>query len=163
MILKKSVYLVIFFSGLLLTSLLGKSEYFEKANPEKPNIIFYLADDQDKLDYGSYGNPNVETSNVDLLVEQGIKFENFYTGQAICAPSRSQIFTGMYPVKNGCLANHIGVKPNIKSIASLLKESGYEVVLAGKSHVKPNKVFNWTHYFIIVFINYKSGFNHFFF
>ena len=87
MILKKSVYLVIFFSGLLLTSLLGKSEYFKKSNPEKPNIIFYLADDQDKLDYGSYGNPNVETSNVDLLVKQGIKFENFYTGQAICALS----------------------------------------------------------------------------
>ena len=34
-----------------------------------------------------------------------------------------------------------------KSITSLLKESGYEVVLAGKSHVKPNKVFDWTHYF----------------
>ena len=45
------------------------------------------------------------------------------------------------------MANHIGVKPNIKSITSLLKESGYEVVLAGKSHVKPNKVFDWTHYF----------------
>jgi uncharacterized sulfatase len=50
-------------------------------------------------------------------------------------------------VKNGCMANHIGVKPDIKSITSLLKESGYEVVLAGKSHVKPNKVFDWTHYF----------------
>ena len=45
------------------------------------------------------------------------------------------------------MANHIAVKPNIKSITSLLKESGYEVVLAGKSHVKPNKVFDWTHYF----------------
>ena len=67
MILKKSVYLVIFFSGLLLTSLLGKSEYFEKSNPEKPNIIFYLADDQDKLDYGSYGNPNVETPEPALI------------------------------------------------------------------------------------------------
>jgi len=147
MILKRSAYFIIFFSVLLLTSLLEKSEYSQKANSLRPNIIFYLADDQDRLDYGSYGNPNVETSNVDLLVKQGIKFENFYTGQAICAPSRSQIFTGMYPVKNGCMANHIGVKPNIKSITSLLKESGYEVVLAGKSHVKPNKVFNWTHYF----------------
>jgi len=147
MILKRSAYFIIFFSGLLLTSLLEKSEYTQKANSLRPNIIFYLADDQDRLDYGSYGNPNVETSNVDLLVKQGIKFENFYTGQAICAPSRSQIFTGMYPVKNGCMANHIGVKPNIKSITSLLKESGYEVVLAGKNHVKPNKVFNWTHYF----------------
>ncbi|MFL2619839.1 MAG: sulfatase [Flavobacteriaceae bacterium] len=114
---------------------------------KKPNIIFYLSDDQDKLDFGVYGNPKVETSNVDLLASQGIKLTNFYTGQAICAPSRSQIFTGMYPVKNGCMANHIGVKPDIKSITSLLKESGYEVVLAGKSHVKPNKVFNWTHYF----------------
>ena len=147
MILKRSAYFIIFFSVLLLTSLLEKSEYIQKANSLRPNIIFYLADDQDRLDYGSYGNPNVETSNVDLLVKQGIKFENFYTGQAICAPSRSQIFTGMYPVKNGCMANHIGVKPNIKSKTSLLKESGYEVVLAGKSHVKPNKVFNWTHYF----------------
>ena len=114
---------------------------------KKPNIIFYLSDDQDKLDFGVYGNPKVETSNVDLLASQGIKLTNFYTGQAICAPSRSQIFTGMYPVKNGCMANHIGVKPDIKSITSLLKESGYEVVLAGKSHVKPNKVFNWTYYF----------------
>jgi len=147
MILKRSAYFIIFFSVLLLTSLLEKSEYTQKVNSLRPNIIFYLADDQDRLDYGSYGNPNVETSNVDLLVKQGIKFENFYTGQAICAPSRSQIFTGMYPVKNGCMANHIGVKPNIKSITSLLKESGYEVVLAGKNHVKPNKVFNWTHYF----------------
>jgi len=111
------------------------------------NIIFYLSDDQDLLDFGVYGNPKVETSNVDLLATQGIKFTNFYTGQAICAPSRSQIFTGMYPVKNGCMANHIAVKPDIKSITSLLKESGYEVVLAGKSHVKPSKVFDWTHYF----------------
>lgn len=114
---------------------------------DRQNFIFYLADDQDLLDYGCYGNPNVSTSNVDKLAEEGMKFTNFHTAQAICAPSRSQIFTGMYPVKNGCMANHIGVKPNIKSIATLLKDAGYEVVLAGKSHVKPNKVFNWTHYF----------------
>lgn len=113
----------------------------------KPNIIFYLADDQDQLDYGCYGNPKVKTSNVDKLAKEGMRFTNFYTAQAICAPSRSQIFTGMYPIKNGCMANHIGVKPDIESVATLLQESGYEVVLAGKSHVKPNSVFNWTHYF----------------
>ena len=114
---------------------------------EKPNFIFYLADDQDQLDYGAYGNPKVSTFHVDKLAAQGMKFTNFYAAQAICAPARSQIFTGMYPVKNGCMANHIGVKPQIKSVATLLKKAGYEVVLAGKSHVKPNTVFNWTHYF----------------
>ena len=111
------------------------NNFYAQQESKPTNIIFYLSDDQDLLDYGVYGNPKVETSNVDLLATQGIKFTNFYTAQAICAPSRSQIFTGMYPVKNGCMENHIGVKPNIKSITSLLKESGYEVVLAGKSHV----------------------------
>ena len=118
-----------------LIFLLLFNSFYAQQESKPTNIIFYLSDDQDLLDYGVYGNPKVETSNVDLLATQGIKFTNFYTGQAICAPSRSQIFTGMYPVKNGCMANHIGVKPNIKSITSLLKESGYEVVLAGKSHV----------------------------
>ncbi len=112
-----------------------------------PNFIFYLADDQDQLDYGCYGNPKVSTSNVDQLAKDGLRFTNFHTAQAICAPSRSQIFTGMYPLKNGCMANHLGVKSNLKSIASFLKERGYEVVLAGKSHVKPNNVFNWSQYF----------------
>ena len=130
-----------------LIFLLFFNNFYAQKESKPPNIIFYLSDDQDLLDYGVYGNPKVETSNIDLLATQGIKFTNFYTGQAICAPSRSQIFTGMYPVKNGCMANHIGVKPDIKSITSLLKQSGYEVVLAGKSHVKPNKVFDWTHYF----------------
>ena len=114
---------------------------------ENPNFIFYLADDQDQLDYGCYGNPKVSTSNVDQLAKEGMRFTNFHTAQAICAPSRSQIFTGMYPVKNGCMANHIGVKPDLKSVTDHLKDAGYEVVLAGKSHVKPNSVFNWTHYF----------------
>ena len=132
---------------ILLISLLYFNPFYAQQESKTPNIVFYLSDDQDLLDYGVYGNPNVQPSNADLLASQGMKFSNFYTGQAICAPSRSQIFTGMYPVKNGCMANHIGVKPDIKSITSLLKESGYEVVLAGKSHVKPNKVFDWTHYF----------------
>ena len=132
---------------ILLISFLYFNPFYAQQESKTPNIVFYLSDDQDLLDYGVYGNPNVQTSNADLLASQGMKFSNFYTGQAICAPSRSQIFTGMYPVKNGCMANHIGVKPDIKSITSLLKESGYEVVLAGKSHVKPNKVFDWTHYF----------------
>ena len=132
---------------ILLIFLLSFKSFYSQQESKTPNIVFYLSDDQDLLDYGVYGNPNVQTSNADLLASEGMKFSNFYTGQAICAPSRSQIFTGMYPVKNGCMANHIGVKPDIKSITSLLKESGYEVVLAGKSHVKPNKVFDWTHYF----------------
>jgi len=109
----------------------------------RPNIVFFLADDQDIYDYGCYGNEKVRTPAVDRLAKEGMLFENAFTGQAICAPSRAQLFTGKYPLKNGCFANHTKAKPNLKSITAHMKSSGYEVVLAGKSHVKPDKVFNW--------------------
>lgn len=109
----------------------------------KPNFIIYLSDDQDYLDYGSYGNTNVNTKFVDKLSSEGLKFTNFHTAQAICAPSRSQLYSGLYPLKNGCYANHIPVKKNTKSVVYHLKQLGYEVVLAGKSHVNPPSVFKW--------------------
>ncbi len=120
---------------------------FSKKTELKPNIVFYLADDQDQIDYGVYGNNLVKTPAVDKLAKEGIKFNNAYTTQAICAPSRSQIFTGLYPLKNGCMANHISVKNNLKDVNDYMQEIGYDVILAGKSHVKPNSVFNWTYYF----------------
>jgi uncharacterized sulfatase len=110
---------------------------------EKPNIIFYLADDQDVYDYGCYGNEKVNTSAVDRLAKEGMLFNNAFTAQAICAPSRSQLFTGNYPLKNGCFANHTATKPDVKSVTEHMKSLGYEVVLAGKSHVKPNSVYQW--------------------
>jgi arylsulfatase A-like enzyme len=114
----------------------------EKDNSQ-PNIIFYLADDQDKLDYGCYGNDKIHTPAVDRLAKEGMKFNNAFTGQAICAPSRSQLYTGNYPLKNGCFLNHIACKKDQKSVATYLHALGYEVILAGKSHVKPAKVFCW--------------------
>lgn len=109
----------------------------------KPNIIFYLADDQDVYDYGCYGNEKVNTSGVDRLAKEGMLFTNAFTAQAICAPSRSQLFTGKYPLKNGCFANHTATKPDIKSVTTQMKKLGYEVILAGKSHVKPGNVYKW--------------------
>ena len=49
-----------------------------KTTTNQPNFIFYLADDQDQLDYGCYGNPNVSTPNVDQLAKEGMLFNNFY-------------------------------------------------------------------------------------
>ncbi len=117
------------------------------AYTEKPNIVFYLADDQDQIDYGVYGNKLIKTSSIDQLASEGMLFSNAYTTQAICAPTRSMIYTGLYPMKNGCMANHLPVKKNLKDVNDFFDELGYEVVLAGKGHVKPNSVFNWTRFF----------------
>ena len=112
----------------------------------KPNIFIYISDDQNSWDYEIFGNKQVKTNNFDRLVNEGLRFSNAYTAQAVCAPSRSQLFTGLFPMKNGCYANHLPVR-NVKDINDFMNESGYDVVLAGKGHIKPNSVFNWTRYF----------------
>lgn len=110
---------------------------------EQPNLIFYLADDQDIYDYGCYGNDKIKTPAVDRLAREGMLFENAFTAQSICAPSRSQLYTGNYPLKNGCFINHFRSKPDIKSVSTYLGDLGYEVILAGKSHVNPASVYDW--------------------
>ncbi len=112
-------------------------------NHERPNIIFYLADDQDVYDYGCYGNRKIHTPGVDRLAREGVMFQNAFTGQAICAPSRSQLYTGNYPLKNGCFLNHVKTKQDQRSVTEYLKAAGYEVILAGKSHVGPPAVYDW--------------------
>ena len=109
----------------------------------KPNIIFYLADDQDIGDYGCYGNELIHTPAADRLASEGMRFSSAFTGQAICAPSRSQLYTGNYPLKNGAFLNHSAVKRDQVSISKYLSDQGYDVILAGKSHVKPKSVFKW--------------------
>ena len=133
----------------LLILLIITLGFFKESNKDKtkPNIIFYLADDQDQIDYGVYGNNLIKTSAVDKLAKEGMLFTNAYTTQAICAPTRSMLYTGLYPMKNGCMANHLPVKKGIKDVNDFFNELGYEVVLAGKGHVKPNSVFNWSDYF----------------
>ena len=116
------------------------------ADAPTPNIFIYLADDQNAWDYEIHGNDQVDTSHYDRLVREGMSFTNAYTAQAICAPSRSQLFTGLFPVRNGCMANHLPVK-KVKDINDYFSDLGYEVILAGKGHIKPSTVFNWTHFY----------------
>lgn len=137
------VVISIAFTKCLSNKKQSKNIKVEANENEKPNIIFYLADDQDVYDYGCYGNEKVNTTAVDRLAKEGMLFTNAFTAQAICAPSRSQVFTGNYPVKNGCFANHTATRPHIESVTSRMKKLGYQVVLAGKSHVKPASVYQW--------------------
>ena len=110
------VVISIAFTECLSNKKQSKNTKVEANENEKPNIIFYLADDQDVYDYGCYGNEKVNTTAVDRLAKEGMLFTNAFTAQAICAPSRSQVFTGNYPVKNGCFANHTATRPHIESV-----------------------------------------------
>ena len=61
-----------------------------------PNVILILADDLGYAELGSYGQQWIQTPHLDRIARQGIKFNQFYAGQTVCAPSRCSLLTGMH-------------------------------------------------------------------
>jgi uncharacterized sulfatase len=107
------------------------------AKAGRPNVFFVIADDMTWSDAGCYGNPDVKTPNIDKLAADGMRFTRCFTATAMCAPSRQQLYTGLYPVKNGAYPNHSRVRPGTKSLAHYLEDLGYHVGIAGKKHYAP--------------------------
>ena len=61
---------------------------------QKPNVILLLADDLGYNELGSYGQKIIQTPHLDNLANEGMRFTNFYAGNAACAPSRAVLLTG---------------------------------------------------------------------
>ncbi|WP_430931223.1 sulfatase family protein [Saccharicrinis sp. 156] len=101
---------------------------------QKPNIIYLMADDQNLLSVGCYGNTEVSTPNMDKIGNQGAIFMKHYNTTSICMASRANVFTGMYEFKTGTNFDHGNMKPEVweKSYPVLLREAGYFTAFAGK-------------------------------
>lgn len=127
-----SVFAVITMSCAITQNNNNESRVTNKSS--NPNIIFLLADDQNTLSVGCYGNDEVNTPNIDRLGSEGMIFTNHYNTTAICMASRASILTGMYEYKTGTNFNHGNMKPEVwqKSYPVLLREHGYLTAFAGK-------------------------------
>ncbi|MBL7114545.1 MAG: sulfatase [Kiritimatiellae bacterium] len=127
-------------SALCVTVALVAHLSFADTSP-KPNILLILADDLAWNDAGCYGNPEVRTPNIDKLSKQGLTFTQAFTATAMCAPTRQQLYTGVFPVRNGAYPNHSKVKKGTRSIVHHLQALGYRVGLKGKKHFGPAESF----------------------
>lgn len=111
---------------------------------DKPvNIVLFIADDLGVNDTGPYGNPIVKTPNLDEFAKSSLLFTNAFATSPTCAPSRSSMFTGLMPFRNGAHSNHSGVTSGTKSLVDYLKPLGYRVALGGKLHIGPEEVFSF--------------------
>lgn len=129
---------------LLLGSMLALWSCHVVSPPQKPNIVFIMADDMGFGDVSSY-NPKsrIATPNMDQLASQGIRFTSVHTPASVCTPTRYGLLTGRYcwrtRLKKWVLAEFYGDTPLIEeermTIASLLKGEGYETACIGKWHV----------------------------
>ena len=108
---------------------------------ESPNVLIIMADDCTHNDLPLYGGQNAKTPNIDALAASGLTFNKAYLSSAMCQPCRAELFTGQYPMTNGCAWNHSASRPNMTSLPQHLQPLGYRVGIAGKIHVKPASVF----------------------
>ena len=107
----------------------------------KPNIILFLSDDHGADDSGYTGNKDVSTPVIDTFSAEGMVFTHAFAPVSICAPSRSAIYTGLYPHRNGGHEQGCRINDGIETLPVYLKNNGYRVALAGKVHVKPETSF----------------------
>lgn len=108
---------------------------------DPPNFLIIMADDCTYNDLPLYGGQNARTPNIDALAKRGLTFNQAYLASAMCQPCRAELFTGQYPLHNGCSWNHSASRPSVKSLPHLLRPLGYRVGIAGKVHVKPPAAF----------------------
>ena len=66
------------------------------------NVLMICVDDLKPL-LGCYGAPTIKTPNMDHLAARGVLFERAFCNQAVCAPSRNSLMTGLRPCVNGSL------------------------------------------------------------
>lgn len=118
----------------------------------KPNILFFLVDDQRNDALGCYGNPIIQTPTIDSLANNGIRFTNAFVTTAICMASRATILTGMTSRSNGVSSYQTKLKPNLTSdvYPKILGDNGYRTGFIGKFgfQVEGNdQPENWFDYF----------------
>lgn len=112
------------------------------AQNKKPNIIYILTDDLGYGDVKVYNNEGkINTPNIDKLARQGMRFTDAHSPSGVCTPTRYSIMTGRYPWRS---QRPVGVlngfsRPLMENdratVASLLKENGYNTAVVGKWHL----------------------------
>jgi arylsulfatase A-like enzyme len=105
----------------------------------RPNIVFLLVDDLGRNDVGFMGGKEIKTPNIDKLAHGGAILDAHYV-QPVCSPTRAALMTGRYATHTGV---YTIVRPHAKwglplqerTLATALKEAGYETAITGKWHL----------------------------
>lgn len=125
--------------GLLTTACFMSSgcSNVQKVENKAPNIIFILSDDLGWGDLGCFGQQKIKTPNIDRIASEGTRFTQAYCGNAVSAPSRSCLMTGLHPGHarirdNSFKSFRESLQPGDSTVAMLLKQAGYKTGLFGK-------------------------------
>ena len=110
--------------------------------PQKPNVVFILADNVGYGDLGSYGGGELRgapTPRRDQLAREGLRLAQFLVEPA-CTPSRAALMTGQYSIRSGLSLIAIEGSPytlptSAFTMGQLFKDAGYATAIFGKWHL----------------------------
>jgi arylsulfatase A-like enzyme len=103
---------------------------------DRPNFVVMMTDDQRADKFSHTGDPLLKTPNLDKLRAGGMSFRRMYVTNALCAPSRATLLTGLYSHAHGVTDNKDRrLNPSTPILSDLLREAGYEAAFCGKSHI----------------------------
>jgi len=110
----------------------------------KPNVVFFLGDDLGRGDLGCNGQKKIRTPNIDRLAASGVRLTQHYSGNAVCAPSRCVLMTGLHP-GHAFIRDNRGMKPEGQfpipaetvTLGKLLQSAGYTTGAFGKWGLGP--------------------------
>ena len=138
-------------AGALLTASAAPSMVHAQGNAKRPNLVFFLGEGQRVDALSIAGNPILKTPNHDRIGREGVQFRNAFCTNALCAPARATLLTGMYSRSTGALSNdHLNVPlpADIPLFTDLLHQAGYETAIVGKVHVHNGvEERHWDYYF----------------
>lgn len=123
---------------MLASCLTSSLQSNEQELTKRPNILFFLVDDQRNDILSCEGHPIVKTPTVDMLAQKGVRFTNAFVTTSICTASRASILTGLFETKHQFTFGKDPIKSEFvsQSYPYLLKTTGYATGFIGKFGVK---------------------------
>lgn len=144
-------------STLFMQQAQAADEPKQQATPERPNIIFILADDMGYGDLACYGNQYIQTPNIDRLAATGTSFTQAYAGSGISSPSRCSLMTGknsghsrirdnqcyaggmtglkINPRGDTTIVRRANLLPEDVTLGTIVGKAGYKTCLVNKWHL----------------------------
>lgn len=106
----------------------AKSGSKDVEQDKRPNILFFITDDESWVERSAYGWSNLPTPNFDRVAEQGVLFTNAFTSAPSSAPSRASILTGhnFWELEQGAFIQAFLPK-KFPIFTNILEENGYRV------------------------------------
>ena len=131
------IYIVAMLSSCLATSAHAADE---TAKAKQPNVILIFIDNLGWGDVGFNGATGPSTPNLDQMAVDGMRFNHFYVGCAVCSGSRTALLTGCHYQRLSMAAvlfprSNAGLHPDEVTVADMLGDAGYKTACIGKWHL----------------------------